>query len=77
MEAADNDPELADAYMQEGTRLICDAETFTPLTKASRLTDLARCLVQVRRRDWAKRLVDQATKVRLTPPEKMSVAARH
>jgi tetratricopeptide (TPR) repeat protein len=75
MEAADNDPELADAYLQEGTRLICDAAKFTALTKASRLTDLARCLVQVRRRDWAKRLVDQAAKVRLAPSEKMSAAA--
>jgi tetratricopeptide (TPR) repeat protein len=75
MEVADNDPDLADAYLQEGTRLICEAAKFTPLTKASRLTDLARCLVQVRRRDWAKRLVDQANKIRRTPLDKQSVAA--
>ena len=56
--------ELSEAYIQEGTRLICDSNSIAPMTKASRLTDLARSVVQVNRRDWAKSFMEQASKFR-------------
>jgi hypothetical protein len=59
--------DLAEAYLQESSRLICDSTILSPLTKASRLTDLARSVVQVGRKDWGKRLLDLATKVKSAP----------
>jgi len=59
--------DLADAYLQESGRLICDSTILSPLTKASRLTDLARSVVQVSRKDWGKRLLDQAAQMRIQP----------
>jgi tetratricopeptide (TPR) repeat protein len=62
VEGANSD--LSEAYIQEGTRLICDSNSFSPTNKASRLTDLARSVVQVNRRDWAKAYMEQASKFR-------------
>lgn len=59
--------DLAEAYLQESSRLIYDSALLSPLTKASRLTDLARSVVQVGRKDWGKRLLDLATKVKSEP----------
>lgn len=71
--------ELSEAYIQEGTRLICDSNSFAPMAKASRLTDLARSVVQVNRRDWAKSFMEQASKfrgeLRLTHVPASTVAA--
>lgn len=64
MAIVDENADLAEAYVQEGSRLICDSALYTPMTKASRLTDMARGVVQVQRKDWAKRLMEQAAKVR-------------
>lgn len=58
---------LAEAYLQESSRLIFDSTLLSPLTKASRLTDLARSVVQVGRKDWGKRLLDTATRVKAEP----------
>jgi hypothetical protein len=44
--------------------LICDTTLYTPLAKASRLTDLARSVVQVSRKDWAKAYMEKASKFR-------------
>lgn len=64
MSVAAANSDLSEAYVQEGTRLICDSNSFSPLSKASRLTDLARSVVQVNRRDWAKAYMEQASKFR-------------
>ena len=64
MAVAEKNANLSEAYVQEGTRLICDSNSFTPTSKASRFTDLARCVVQVNRRDWAKAYMEQASKFR-------------
>lgn len=64
MAIVEENADLAEAYVLEGSRLICDSTLYTPLTKASRLTDMARSVVQVSRKDWAKRLMEQAAKVR-------------
>ena len=65
MAVADKNADLSEAYVQEGTRLICESISFSPVSKASRLTDLARSVVQVNRRDWAKAFMDQASKFRV------------
>ena len=67
MAAEGENMDLAEAYLQESSRLICDSVILSPLTKASRLTDLARSVVQVGRKDWGKRLLDLATKVKAEP----------
>ncbi len=64
MAVAEENANLSEAYIQEGTRLICDSSSFSPMSKASRFTDLARCVVQVNRRDWAKAYMEQASKFR-------------
>lgn len=56
--------ELSEAYVQESGRLIRETTLFSPLTKASRLTDLARHVVQVSRKDWARQFLDQAAQFR-------------
>ncbi len=64
MAIVDENADLAEAYVQEGSRLICDTTLYTPLAKASRLTDLARSVVQVSRKDWAKAYMEKASKFR-------------
>ncbi len=58
---------LAEAYLQECSRLICDSTVLSPFTKASRLTDLARGALQVNRKDWGKRFLEYATRMRTQP----------
>lgn len=74
MVVAQENANLSEAYLQEGTRLICDSKDFSAVTKASRLTDLARSVVQVSRKDWAKLLLDQAAKLR-TEQRRFSTSA--
>lgn len=56
--------DLAEAYLQESTRLICDTTLLSGPAKAGRLMELARGAVQARRRDWGKRLLDDAQVMR-------------
>jgi len=56
--------DLAEAYLQESSRLIFESTILSPLAKASRLKDLARSVVQVQKKDWGKRLLDQAVQAR-------------
>ncbi len=55
--------DLAEAYLLESSRLICDSVLLSPQTKASRLADLARSVIQVDRKEWGKRFFDQANQV--------------
>ena len=64
MSVAGENADLSEAYIQEVTRLICESNSFSPISKASRLTDLARSVVQVNRRDWATAYMEQASKFR-------------
>lgn len=64
MSVIHENPELSDAYVQEGARLICDSTLYAPLTKASRLTDMARSVLQANKKDWARDLLGQAAKFR-------------
>jgi tetratricopeptide (TPR) repeat protein len=59
--AGENDG-LAEAYLQESSRLICDTTLLSPLTKASRLRDLARSMLQANRKDWGKRMMEDAAR---------------
>jgi len=59
--------DLAEAYLQESSRLICESTLLLPVAKASRLTDLARNVVQAGRKDWGKRLLELAAKVKAEP----------
>lgn len=83
MAVADENGELSDAYLQESTRLISESTLLTPQTKVSRLTDLARSMVQVSRKDWAKMYLEQASRFREkpaspgTPAEPIPTLASH
>lgn len=64
MSATEENPGLAEAYIQESIRLITQTTLLSATTKASRLTELARSMVQVNRREWAKTLLDLAVRYR-------------
>jgi hypothetical protein len=64
MSVAGENSDLAEAYLHESSRLICDTKLLSPLTKASRLRDLARSMVQVNRKDWGKRMLEESVRFR-------------
>ena len=64
MSVADERVDLSEAYLLESGRLVFEAKYFSPLAKASRLRELARCAVQVGRKDWGKQLLDRSSECR-------------
>lgn len=73
---AEENSSLAEAYVHESVRLITQTTLLSATTKASRLTELARSMVQVNRREWAKTLLEHAARYRSqAKPHSMNAAA--